>query len=61
MFTSFSLCSNLRRIFSSETRPDDLPVLNGVRVISYVYLVLGLTFFTGTIFTQVWSTGQCNG
>jgi len=56
-FAGFSWYTNIRKIFNTQTKPDQLPVLNGIRYLSYVWVLLGNTFVFGPIYQECWVSG----
>ncbi len=57
-FTGFSLYSNLRRVFSPDAPRTDFAAVHFLRFFSLCYLMLGETYFLGTLFTEIWAVGE---
>ena len=57
-FTGFSFYSNLRRIFTTQAPKEDFSAIHFLRFLSLCYLMLGETYFLGTLFTEVWAVGK---
>ena len=57
MFVGFSGYSNTRRIWKLTQPTDHLPVLNGIRVLTFGWAVLGYTWVLGPLYAETWVTG----
>ena len=57
-FTGFSFYSNMRRIFCPNTPKEDFGAIHFLRFFSLCYLMLGETYFVGTLFTELWAVGE---
>ncbi|CAD5115225.1 DgyrCDS4218, partial [Dimorphilus gyrociliatus] len=57
-FAGFSAYSNLRRIFRTNTRKEEIRAISGMRVLSYGWIVLGHTFLFGILITETFSTSN---
>lgn len=57
-FAGFSAYSNLRRIFRTNTRKEEIRAISGIRVLSYGWIVLGHTYLFGIVITQTFSTSN---
>lgn len=53
-FVGFSLYSNLARIFSTKTKKDHLECMNGIRFLSFCWLIVGHTYLFGPVYADCW-------
>lgn len=59
LFVSFSAYSNLRRIFTLRTKPGHISAIDGIRALSFCYIVWGQTYVWGPLYTESYLTGKC--
>ena len=58
-FVSFSAISNMKRILKTDMRRQhQLRVLDGIRVLSFIYAVMGGTAMFGPLINDVLTTGE---
>jgi hypothetical protein len=57
--TGFSAYSNLRRIFHTDDFKENIPCLNGIRVMSFGWIIVGNTWLFGLLYSECWLTGTC--
>lgn len=54
VFVGFSFYSNTARIFSTKTKKDRLDVLDGIRFLSFCWMILGNTWVMGPVYADMW-------
>ena len=57
-FVGFSFLAMMKRIFSTKSDNDYFHTLDSIRVLSFAYSVLGLTYTLGTIYSEAFTTGE---
>jgi hypothetical protein len=61
LFVAFSGYSNSRRIFTMHQKDGHLPVLNGIRFLSYAYTIWGQSYVWGPLYTETFLTDNLLG
>ncbi|ELT92578.1 hypothetical protein CAPTEDRAFT_186947 [Capitella teleta] len=56
--TGFSAYSNIRRIFHCEDFADNIACLNGIRSMSFAWIMVGNTWLFGPVYNECWVTSN---
>jgi hypothetical protein len=59
-FSSYSVYTNLRNIFTTRPRYEryHIPSLDGIRSLSVMWIIYGMTYVYGIIYFECWTTGK---